>query len=114
MFIPLPRPHQACPRFLEWGTPAYKISPILRGSHNSHSADWGRNGAECPPVRGHPRIVTIGDGAAGGTVACFCAPASQVAQDGLWMRPGNGWFAGECLAARVVAWLVAAWRRRQT
>jgi hypothetical protein len=65
-------------------------------------------------VRGHPRIVTIGDGAAGGTVACSCAPASQVAQDGLWMRPGNGWFAGECLVARVVAWLVAAWRRRQT
>ena len=59
-------------------------------------------------------MVTIGDGAEGRVFPCSCGPSSQAVQDSLWMRPGNGWFAGERLVARLVAWLVAAWRRRQT
>src|SRR5262249_18404311 len=59
-------------------------------------------------------MVTVGDGAAGGAFACSCAPSSRGAEEGLWMRPGNGLFAGERLVARVVARRVAAGRWRQT
>src|SRR2546430_7791431 len=57
---------------------------------------------------------TIGDGAEGRALARSWAPSSPVAQDGLWVRPGHGVYAAERLVARVMAWRVAAWHRRQT